>query len=81
MSEAATTPPQDAAASPDPSMERLAEKLRPLHDAAGVTQPDEAAKAAPSVFVGSEKSRPPPYKLADELGKLLAADPGVTVAR
>lgn len=53
-------------------MERLAEKLRPLHDAAGVTQPDEAAKAAPSVFVGSEKNRPPPYKLADELGKLLA---------
>lgn len=55
----------------DTSLEKLADKLRPLHDAAGVTQPDEAAKTAPTIYVGVEKNRPPPYKLADELGKLL----------
>lgn len=55
----------------DDTLEHLAERLRPLHEAAGVPQPDESAKTAPTLYVGTEKSRPPPYRLADELGKLL----------
>lgn len=55
----------------DEQMEELAEKLRPLHEAAGVPLPDEAAKTAPMLYVGTEKTRPPSYKLADELGKLV----------
>lgn len=55
----------------DDQLEQLAEKLRPLHDAAGVPQPDESAKTAPTLYVGTEKNRPPAYTLADEVGKLL----------
>ncbi len=55
----------------DNTLEELAERLRALHALAEVTLPDEAAKAAPTLYVGAEKSRPPPYKIADELGKLI----------
>lgn len=55
----------------DTNLERLADKLKPLHEAAGVTPPDQAAKLAPTLYVGKEKTRPAPYKVADELGKLL----------
>ncbi|GAA5139323.1 hypothetical protein GCM10023213_19820 [Prosthecobacter algae] len=55
----------------DDTLEEMAERLRPMHELADVTLPDEAAKAAPTLYVGTEKSRPPAYRLADELGKLI----------
>jgi hypothetical protein len=56
----------------DDQLDALADKLRALHETADVPLPDEAARTAAVLYVGSEKLRPPPYKLADELGKLIA---------
>ena len=57
----------------DEQMVELAERLKPMHEAAGVPVPDKAAMTAPMVYVGTEKARPPSYELADELGKLVGA--------
>gem|GEM_PF-1671016 len=63
-----TTPP---AAPVDDGLSQMAAKLAPLYDAAGVTQPDEAATAAPIVNL-----KLPPDDLAREVAGLLAAKDG-----
>jgi hypothetical protein len=55
----------------DDDLEKIAENLRNLHEAAGVTLPDGASLRGATLYVGSDKMRPPPYRVASELGKLL----------
>lgn len=58
---------------PDEGLEKMADALRPLHEAAGVTLPDAVALSATEVYVGTEKNRPVAWRLAEELGKLIGA--------
>lgn len=55
----------------DDDLSRMAAKLAPLYDAAGVTQPDEAARIVPIVNL-----KLPPDDLAREIASLLAAKDG-----
>ena len=57
---------------PDDRLVATAERLRGMYDRAGVQQPDELAMAAPELFVGGEKSRPPVQVLARKLAELLS---------
>jgi hypothetical protein len=61
VSKEETAPPND------PELMRLAEKLRGLHEQAGVDLPDEAAMAAPTIYVGAEGSRPTPQTFVRDL--------------
>lgn len=63
--EKATAPPVDE------DLSRMASKLAPMYDAAGVTQPDEAARIVPIVNL-----KLPPDDLAREIAGLLAAKDG-----
>jgi hypothetical protein len=63
-----TTPPPIPPPLPqDERLAAIADKLRPMYDRAGVEQPDENATSAPELFVGGEKSRPPPQQLARKI--------------
>ncbi len=62
---------EDAKPHPDPELEKLAENLRPMFDAAGVTQPDELALRAPKLNVNL-----PIDDLASAVADLLKAPDG-----
>lgn len=63
----------DEPAHQDGNLEKVADALRSLHEAAGVTLPDEVALSAPQIYVGTEKTRPVAWRLAEELGKFIGA--------
>lgn len=64
--------PDDAAGHPDDDkVNRFADNLRGMHDAAGVPQPDENAFSAAEIWVGTEKRRPTPQAFTRALVDLV----------
>lgn len=56
----------------DPRLQSTAEALRAMYERNGMPLPDEAAMAAPVLYVGAESTRPPVQRLARLCSDLLA---------
>lgn len=63
--------PDDPQPLEDPKLQRVAENLRGLHDAAGVPPPESTRLTGASVYVGTEGSRPPIQTLIQNIAELL----------
>lgn len=55
----------------DPKLKNLGEKLRGMHEAAGVPPPDDVALSAPTIYVGQDRNRPLPDEFSRQLTALL----------